>query len=178
MRVAGCLMLLIASLTARGGVPAHSPLKAQLVGAWRLVAIEYRGPRGEDTDPFYQAGSSGIIVYDASGWMSVQIDAPGRRGWDIPSTRISPPAATEQTLLKAQAFDTYYAYYGTWDYDAARSVVTHHVKASVIPAEAGLNYAQTVTLEEGRLVFTVSSGSPGAQTVRKKVWERLNGSSR
>lgn len=176
MRVAGCIMLLIVSLAAQAAAP--SPLREQLVGAWRLVAIEYRGPRGEDTDPFYQAGSSGIIVYDASGWMSVQIDAPSRRGWEIPSARISPPASTAQTLLKAQAVDSYYSYYGTWDYDAASSVVTHHVKASVIPAEAGLNYAQSVTLEEGRLVMTVSSGSPGAQTVRKKVWQRLIGNSR
>lgn len=178
MRVAGCIMLFIVSLTSQGGVPAHSPLKGQLVGAWRLVAIEYRGPGGEVVDPFYQAGSSGIIIYDASGWMSVQIGAPDRRGWDIPSTRMSPPATGEQMLLKAQAFDTYYSYYGTWDYDAASSVVTHHVKASVIPAEAGLNYSQSVTLEKDRLVFSVSSGNPGARIVRRKVWERLNGDSR
>jgi hypothetical protein len=79
----------------------------------------------------------------------------------------------EDTALKAEAFDTYYSYYGTWDYDAATSVVTHHVKSSIIPAETGLDYVQTVTLEGGRLIFTVRSGSPGTETVRKKVWERL-----
>jgi hypothetical protein len=79
----------------------------------------------------------------------------------------------EDAALKAEAFDTYYSYYGTWDYDAATSVVTHHVKSSIIPAETGLDYAQTVTLEGAHLIFTVRSGSPGTETVRKKVWERL-----
>jgi hypothetical protein len=79
----------------------------------------------------------------------------------------------EDAALKAEAFDTYYSYYGTWDYDAATSVVTHHVKSSIIPAETDLDYAQTVTLEGGHLIFTVRSGSPGTETVRKKVWERL-----
>jgi len=79
----------------------------------------------------------------------------------------------EDAALKAEAFDTYYSYYGTWDFDAATSVVTHHVKSSIIPAETGLDYAQTATLEGGHLIFTVRSGSPGTETVRKKVWERL-----
>jgi Lipocalin-like domain len=144
----------------------------QLIGAWRLAAIEYSGPQGETADPYYQAGSSGILIYDSSGWMSVQITAQNRRKWEVPAVRV--PRATERdAALKAEAFDTYYSYYGTWDFDAATSVVTHHVKSSVIPAETGLDYTQTVTLENGRLIFTVRSGSPGMETVRKKVWERL-----
>jgi hypothetical protein len=79
----------------------------------------------------------------------------------------------EDAALKAEAFDTYYSYYGTWDYDAATRVVTHHVKSSIIPAETDLDYAQTVTLEGGHLIFTVRSGDPGTETVRKKIWERL-----
>jgi hypothetical protein len=51
--------------------------------------------------------------------------------------------------------------------------VTHHVTSSVIPAETGVDYAQTVTLEGGHLIFIVRSGSPGRETVRKKIWERL-----
>jgi hypothetical protein len=36
-----------------------------------------------------------------------------------------------------------------------------------------LDYAQTATLEDGRLIFTVRSGSPGREIVRRKVWEKL-----
>jgi len=146
---------------------------SQLVGAWRLVAVEYSGPRGETVDPFYQADSTGIIIYDASGWMSVQISAPRRRAWRIPSVRVPATGGNDQSL-KAEAFDTYYSYYGTWEYDAARSIVTHHVKSSVIPAETGLSYAQSVAFEGANLVLTVRSGNPGMQTVRMKIWQRLS----
>jgi hypothetical protein len=146
--------------------------RQQLIGAWRLAAIEYSGPHGESVDPYYQAGSSGIIIYDSSGWMSVQITAQNRRRWEVPAVRVPRPVE-EDAALKAEAFDTYYSYYGTWDYDAATRVVTHHVKSSIIPAETDLDYAQTVTLEGGRLIFTVRSGDPGTETVRKKIWERL-----
>jgi hypothetical protein len=144
----------------------------QLIGAWRLVAVEYSGPGGTTDDPYYQPGSSGILIYDPSGWMSVQITAPNRRTFEAPTVR-TPSARGENALLKAEAFDTYYSYYGTWDYDAANSAVTHHVKSSVIPAETGLDYTQTVALEGARLIFTGQSGTGGERTVRKKLWERI-----
>jgi len=180
IRIAGCVALLLSWLTCLGSSPCEAGphdgrqwARRQLVGAWRLAAIEYLGPRGETVDPYYQAGSSGIIIYDSSGWMSVQITAPNRPKWEAPAVRVPRPVGDEDAALKADAFDTYYSYYGTWDYDAATSVVTHHVKSSIIPVETGLDYAQTITLEGGHLIFTVRSGSLGAVTVRKKIWERL-----
>jgi hypothetical protein len=53
-------------------------------------------------------------------------------------------------------------------------VVTHHLKSSLIPAETGLDYAQKVTLENGRLIFTGQSGTQGQETTRIKVWERVS----
>jgi len=157
----------------RDGAP---PLtRQQLIGAWRLVSIEYSGPSGPLVDPFYQADSTGIIVYESSGWMSVHIVAPHRRAWEVPASRLSSVAASQDTQLKAAAFDTYYAYFGTWDFDAATSVVNHHVKSSLIPAESGLDYAQKATLEDGKLIFTVRSGNNGEQTTRRKIWERITG---
>jgi hypothetical protein len=103
--------------------------------------------------------------------MSVQIGAPRRRGPQIPAVRV--PEVRGSGRLTAQAFDTYYSYYGTWDYDAATSTVTHHLESSLIPAEAGMSYAQTAALEGGRLVLTVRAGDPGRETVRRKVWERV-----
>jgi hypothetical protein len=154
------------------GDPAHLA-RQDLIGAWRLVRIEYSGPHGPIADPFYQADSTGIIIYDSSGWMSVHIVAPHRRGWVVPAARSSSIAMSQDLKLKAAAFDTYYSYFGTWDFDEATSVVTHHVKSSLIPAETGLNYAQQATLESGRLVFTVHSGSREEEIVRRKIWERV-----
>jgi hypothetical protein len=163
----------------QAALPEHEgavhPTREQLIGAWRLVKIDYSGPSGPIVDPFYQADSTGIIVYDSSGWMSVHIVAPHREASEIPASRVSSVSTAQDARLKAAAFDTYYAYFGTWDLDQARSTVTHHVQSSLIPAETGLSYTQTVTLENGRLVFTGYGEDKGEKTVRRKVWERITG---
>ncbi len=168
-----CMPLCRAATPDQRGVPLRT--KQPLIGAWRLVGIEYSDRSGPIADPFYQAGSIGIIIYDSSGWMSVHIAAPHRKAWEVPASRLPFDAAATDAPLKAEAFDTYYAYFGTWDFDEAKSAVTHHVKSSLIPAETGLDYAQKVTLENGRLIFTGHGGTPGKETTRIKVWERVSG---
>ena len=148
-----------------------STAAVQLVGAWRLVAIEYRGPNGETLDPFYQPGSSGFIIYDPSGWMSVQIAAPHRQGWPPANSRSAQQSARDPRL-KAVAFDSYYAYFGTWDLDHAHSVVTHRVTASLIPAETGAIYSQTVAIDGSHMTLTSVEVIKGVRIVRRKLWER------
>ena len=58
----------------------------QLIGAWRLVSMDYRGPDNASVDPFYQPDSTGLIIYDASGWMSVHIAGPHRQAWKVPAS--------------------------------------------------------------------------------------------
>jgi len=81
----------------------------------------------------------------------------------------------EDAQLKAAVLDTYYAYYGTWDYDEATSTVTHHIKSSLIPGESGMSYTQTVALEGENLIFTSRREVAGVATVQKKVWRRITG---
>lgn len=147
--------------------------KEQLIGAWRLVSMEYRGAGNASVDPFYQPDSTGLIIYDPSGWMSVHIAGPHRQAWKVPASRQPTSGSPQDSALKAAAFDTYYAYYGTWDLDEGQSVVTHHVVSALLPAEDGQSYAQQVALENGRLIFTTRTGPEGRQTVRRKIWERL-----
>ena len=147
--------------------------RQQLVGAWRLMGIEYSDSSGQIADPFYQAHSTGLIVYDSSGWMSVHISAAHRRTFEVPASR-STSTTPRNAPLKAAAFDTYYAYFGTWDLDEASSVVTHHVESSLIPAETGLHYAQKAAIEANRLIFTVCTTTRGEQSVRRKIWERVS----
>ncbi|HUY84043.1 MAG TPA: lipocalin-like domain-containing protein [Steroidobacteraceae bacterium] len=149
--------------------------RRRLVGAWRLVRIEYRGPRGPAADPFYRPGSTGLLIYDRSGWMSVQIAAPRRRSWAVEEGRALVGADTpRRPRAKAEAFDAYYAYFGTWEIDGSRSEVTHHVATALIPAEDGIDYAQRVTFERGRMIFTNRDGARGARAVRRKVWARID----
>jgi Lipocalin-like domain len=153
--------------------PPERLTRNRLIGVWRLVRIEYSGPHGSTVDPFYQAGSTGLLIYDSSGWMSVDIVAPGRRTFEVPGQRLSTDDDGSLAALKAAAFDGYYAYDGTWDFNAETSELVHHVVRSLLPAEGGLTYTQTVSLERGRLVFSNRSGPKGEETVRRKIWERV-----
>lgn len=148
------------------------PGREQLTGAWRLVSIELHDAAGALADPFFETGSTGLIVYDASGWMSVQISGPQRSRWEIPASRL-PPVRAHDLRLKGAAYDTYYAYFGTWDYDPRSALLTHHVKSSVIPAEAGLDYVQHIELAGKRLTFTTRFHGDRGETTRTKVWERV-----
>ncbi len=151
----------------------------RLIGAWRLVRIEYRGPDGPAADPFYRPGSTGLLIYDRSGWMSVHIAAPHRRAWAVEEGRALVPAdRPRRSRAKAEAFDAYYAYFGTWEIDGSRSLVTHHVATALIPAEDGVDYVQRVSFERGRMIFTNREGASGARAVRRKVWARIDRAAR
>ena len=169
-----------AAASERGASP-HAT-RQELIGAWRLQSIEIIGPKGSRPDPFYNADSSGLIIYDASGWMSVQIVGQPRPSMDAPASRPAPvamaPIAPRDAQLKAVVLDTYYAYFGTWEFDEATSTVTHSVKASLIPGETGLNYSQTATVDGGRLIFTVRQETPEGAVVRRKIWTRISSSER
>jgi Lipocalin-like domain len=182
LRAAGCTRFLsgwlicilapiCAAASADCGGTAHVT-RQQLIGAWRLMSIEYSDSSGQIADPFYQANSTGLIVYDSSGWISVHISAPHRRAFKVPASR-SASATAQDAPLKAAAFETYYAYFGTWSLDETSSVVTHHVESSLIPAETGLHYAQKAAIEGNRLIFTVCTTTRGEQSVRRKIWERV-----
>jgi lipocalin-like protein len=169
MKVHALVLALLVACAAAPGASSPPVRRGDLVGAWRLIGMTYSGPDGH-TDPFYQADSSGLIMYDASGWMSVQIGAPHRPRWEVAAGRLA--SAGGEAPLKAAAFDGYYAYYGTWDFDERSSVVTHHVASALLPAETGLDYSQSVMLDRGRLVFTTRTRGPGGEVVRTKTWER------
>src|SRR5258705_9956074 len=64
MRVAGCIAILLLWLSSVRSSPCEAAphdarwsegARRQLIGAWRLAAIEYSGPQGETVDPYYQA---------------------------------------------------------------------------------------------------------------------------
>jgi Lipocalin-like domain len=168
---AGLIACLAVAQGASAGDPRARLARGDLFGTWQLAGMSYSGPNGTHADPFYQPDSTGLLIYDPSGWMSVQISAPRRPPGDIPATRAQPGEAAE-LARKASAFDTYYAYYGTWIFAEAGATVTHHVTGALIAAEAGRDYVQSVRLDHGRLVLTTRTGPPGQQTVREKFWNR------
>ncbi|MBX9772856.1 MAG: lipocalin-like domain-containing protein [Xanthobacteraceae bacterium] len=79
-----------------------SDVARRLIGAWRYAGTTVDGaPRADRTNP------RGIIIYDRSGHMAVQI-MPGRE-----QARTAPPSA-------------FICYFGTWSLDERAGTVTHH----------------------------------------------------
>jgi len=154
------------------GIGAPHATRQELIGAWRLLSIQIAGPSGPLLDPFYNADSAGILIYDASGWMSVQIVGRHRPAMAAPASRPTHDTA-QQAQLKAAVLDSYYAYFGTWEFDEATSTLTHHIKSSLIPGESGISYSQTVTVDGGHLVFTTRREVAGGAAVQKKIWQRI-----
>ena len=146
-----------------------------LIGTWRLLRIEVERPGGTRPDPFYNSVASGLLIYDASGWVSVQIVGTPRPKVDAPAARpaTTPPDA-DTARLKAGLVDTYYAYFGTWEFDAQTSTVTHRVKSALYSGEEGASYSQQVQLVGRHLVFSRTHETAAGKSVQKKIWERID----
>lgn len=175
---ATCISLLIGiSLGALGLGQSSSDqkLQDQLAGTWRLVSIETIKPNGEIIYPFYGKHPEGLLMYAKSGWMSVQIVSDPRP--TVPTADSREDFLAAPVDQKAKAIDGYYAYFGTWTVDAAKSTVTHHIEQSLYPAERGENGTRHVILEGDRLTLTAKTHEMGEEHERKLVWHRIPASS-
>ena len=168
------MMLVAGALCAADAGQGRRTTRQDLIGVWRLVDIDVEGPAGREADPFYGNGSRGLLIYDASGWFSVQIEGSGRPSVEIPSVRPVASQSDSTARLKATVLDSYYAYYGTWSFDAATSTVTHHAKGALYPSEDEATYPQHVEVVGKRMSFTRTQNVAGHSTVQTKRWERVS----
>ncbi|MGO9935999.1 MAG: lipocalin-like domain-containing protein [Steroidobacteraceae bacterium] len=153
---------------------AASQTNQPLVGAWRLVSIDYAGPNGALADPVFGPNPQGVIIYDQSGWMSVQIFTANRPVMTRPQTRTSGVVTADEAKVAAAAFNTYYAYFGTWEFNPDTSVVTHHLKSSLLPYEAGLDYRPEVAFDGAHLKLIARSQERGEERRRTLLWTRIS----
>jgi Lipocalin-like domain len=137
------------------------------IGTWRLVAIEGSG-RG--TAPGDRP--SGVITYDRTGHVAVQISYKPKR----PAFAHGPGAGTAEE--KAAAFDSYAAYYGTFTVDPAAGLVIHHLENSLDPNNVGKDNVRYYELEGNRITLSIADDGKGGRLARKDttrhlIWERL-----
>jgi hypothetical protein len=149
-------------------------LSDNLVGACRLVSIETRRANGEVIYPFYGKHPEGLLIYDRSGWMSVQIVSDPKP--------MVPVASSREAFLKASpgekeaAINGFYSYYGTWSVDASGSTVTHHIQQSLYPGERGEEGIRRAVLHGKQLTLSAESHEMGETHQRILVWERIEAS--
>jgi hypothetical protein len=93
-------------------------VKKQLIGSYKLVSYMMYDEKGTERPTNYIVGQ---ISYDAAGRMSAQLMAKNR-----PSAGRGASDADRLAALSG-----YIAYFGRYEIDAERGVVTHHVEGSV-----------------------------------------------
>jgi hypothetical protein len=115
------------------------------------------------------ADAYGRIMYDGKGNMAVVMAASHRKHLDAPDkVRMSP-------LDKAEAFDTFEAYFGRYHVDAARGVVTHKIDGALFPNWSGIEQKRFFTLGADRLELRTPPIPYGGVTATVVVaWERID----
>ena len=102
------------------GNTAPSDIAQRFIGTWRLVSIDdsARGPH-----------PIGILMYDATGHMAVQVIP------DTPRGKFSGTVPSPEEARAALA--GYTAYFGTYSIDVTARTVTHHCTGNVDPGRVG-----------------------------------------
>lgn len=117
---------------------------SDILGTWALIATEWRRADGRHANPFGE-GATGILIYDAAGYMSAQIMRSDR-----PKGEAS-PAGIDTAM--ASATPGYVAYFGAFAVDEAAGVVTHRVIGAAHPAWAGREFARRYSIDSDVLTL-------------------------
>jgi hypothetical protein len=137
------------------------------IGAWTVVSSEARSETGEVLRPFGD-NPVGMIVYERSGRMSVQIMNPERVQF-----RSADRASCSGTEAK-DALLHYDAYFGTYSVDEVQRVVTHHVVGSLLPNWIGAEQRRSYEFSGNRLILTSTPMQYGGrQIIGRITWERV-----
>jgi Lipocalin-like domain len=170
MRAIAISVLAFAILTSGVAICASSPASADLTGAWHLVSVETIRPNGEIIYPFYGRHPQGLIIYDPTGWMSVQIVSDPKPA--VPTGNSREAFTSASGAEKAIAADGYYAYFGTYTVDTSASTVTHHLRDSLYPGERGQDFVRHYSIEHGRLTLVAKLHEMGEEHQRRLIWQR------
>jgi len=164
-------------------VGASSPAQGQTVtagghplhGVWELISLEDHQPDGRIVYSWGRA-ATGTISYTPGGRVSVQIlgdPHPTFAAGNVfnSSGRALLPAAANDEIRTA--YSGYYAYFGTYEIDENKRVVTHRVVSSLRPQETSLIYERPYEITGDRLVlrYPMPNDGGGGNT-RVVVWRR------
>ena len=139
------------------------------VGAWKLISCDAIRKNGSVL-PIYGKNPIGRLYYDAEGNMSVHMMKSGRANFaDQTKFRATP------TEMRA-AYESYEAYFSTYEIDEANHVVNHKVLGGLFPNWTGTIQARHYKFEGNRLIL--STDPIGyvlkERTVVTLVWERIS----
>lgn len=133
--------------------------QTHFIGTWQLVSqIQIRSD-GEQTYPRGEH-SKGLLIYDATGWMSVQLMRRDRRPNEILAD------------FKG-AMEEYLGYYGTFTIDEEAQTVTHHIEGSSYPVWIGTNQVREFEFSGNTLTLTATLSYEEYTLKRVLVWVKV-----
>ena len=140
--------------------------KEMLFGTWKLVSSVGHWSDGRVTYP-YGENPEGMLVYDAQGHFSGQIQGQGRPLFE--SGNLLKGAPEE---IKA-AFEGYVAYYGTYEVNEEAASLTHHVQGSLFPNWVGNTQTRLYEFKDEKLsLTTLPFVGKRNQLTLTLLWER------
>jgi hypothetical protein len=139
----------------------ESPVRQQLLGAWKLLEWSDRHADGTIGYPFGK-DAIGQIVYSPDGHVAAQLVSRDRQRFRSGDWG---KAGSEEA---ARAFREYFGYFGTFVIDADRQVVIHRVEGAWFPNLEGSCQERHFQFEDDRLVLT--AGTSWGQV--RIIWQR------
>ncbi|MBV9405512.1 MAG: lipocalin-like domain-containing protein [Acidobacteriaceae bacterium] len=136
----------------------------RFLGSWTLVSFEHVPPSGEVMKPFGDA-PTGLILYQFDGHMSAQLSTGNRKKLSCGDPFDASPDEA------AEAWGTYFGYWGSFSVDAERGVVVHRVEGSSFSNWVGTEQVRQFRFDgTNRLILETHSPS-GHSTV---IWQRMS----
>ncbi len=132
------------------------------LGSWGLVSFEHFLPSGEVVKP-YGNSPIGSILYQSDGHMSAQLRSGNPKRFA--SDDDSQASANEI----AEAWRAYFGYWGTFEIDAEKGVISHRVEGCSFPNWIGTKQVRHFRFDgPNRLTLETQSASGRY----KLVWQR------
>jgi hypothetical protein len=137
----------------------------QIIGTWKLVSWTFKNEKGEEIH-YFGKNSTGILMYDANGFMNAQLMKEERPRFASDSINGGSPDET------FGAFHSYLAYFGRY-YEKNPGEVTHIVEGSLFPNWLGNEEIRYGRIEGERLILSTPPIRAGeAEIVFNIVWQR------
>ena len=131
----------------------------RFLGAWRLVSFEEETIDGEIVHP-YGENPIGLLIYDSSGRISVQIMRRDREPFSSSEWKTVPAEEIKK------AIEGFTAFFGSFEVDGANNTVIHRVEGHVLPGGVGKTLRREFEFTGDLLILKPSPN-------RRVIWERV-----
>ena len=151
---ASAFVLMALTVALSTGVAAND--RARFIGTWDLVSVEAHWPDGHVTAP-WGAHPPGRLIYTEDGHMSALLMHALRN-------------QAAQGGIKEGLQNEAAGYFGTYNVDSARHIVSHHVEATLRRAESG-TIDRSYAFKGEYLTLTAKATRDGSSVTYVLVWK-------